>query len=324
MRKNDEWILSAYAGYIDENDIMKSTSGGVATALAKHVIQKGGYVAGVRYSNDFYEAEYFLTNKLDSIEQFRGSKYIDANVNNIFYDIELLLRKKKQVLFIGLPCIVAALRFYLKMEYSNLFTCELICHGTMPKEVHKSYLNFLEKKFNSKITFFSTRYKKDSWLPPYIHVEFENGHVYEKNFYGSEYEYAFSIVGKKCCYNCKFKAENHVGDILIGDFWGADRNDIFWNDKGISSIIVITQQGEKILKECSSLKLFESGKKRIIQSNPMIIMSRSRKKEAEKFLMLLRKKGFMYAVRRCKTLKEKIKNIIPQKFITIIKNRNIL
>lgn len=134
--------LACYAGYIkDDTELLECTSGGIATALARQMIQDGGYVAGVAYSDDFYRAEYLITRNESDLNKFKGSKYFHFDKKTIYKDIKVLLDSNERVLFFGLPCIVAALRSFLGRDYDNLIACELICHGPTSQKVQANTLN---------------------------------------------------------------------------------------------------------------------------------------------------------------------------------------
>lgn len=47
-----------YGSLKDVNEVRKSSSGGLAASIAKHVIQRSGIVYGVAYTSDFKGAEY--------------------------------------------------------------------------------------------------------------------------------------------------------------------------------------------------------------------------------------------------------------------------
>ena len=73
---------SVYAGWIkDSDEVLSCASGGVATALSRDVIQSGGCVVGVAYSDDFKRTEYRVAYTLDELEQFKGSKYTEVNLS---------------------------------------------------------------------------------------------------------------------------------------------------------------------------------------------------------------------------------------------------
>lgn len=323
-RAYNEHDTAVYGGYITNDEkLIKSTSGGIATALAEHIICNGGYVAGVTYSDDFYKAEYIVTNCEHDLEKLKGSKYIEADKNDVYNKIMLLLKEGKQVLFVGLPCIVAALYSFLGSRYDNLYTCELICYGPTSQKVHEEYVIYLEKKFKSKIVDFSVRRKEEKWMPFYLYARFKNGKEFKKPFYDTEYGYAFSVLGRESCYDCKFKGNNRCGDIMIGDFWGADENDLFWNVKGVSVIFAETEKGNELLKKLKNVKLIPTTFERAVEENLMVIKPKTKAENYDKFRKYFRRKGLMYAIKKMKGIKgymiSSVGKIIPQKLKPIIK-----
>lgn len=325
--------VAVYGGYIDDDaKLMQSASGGIATALAEYILEQGGYVAGVAYSQDFYKAEYIIIHDSLDIKRLKGSKYIDCDKNNIYAEVSKLLEKGETVLFFGLPCTVAALYKFLGARPENLLTCELVCHGPTQSSVHYDYVKFLEKKYKSKVIDFSARFKADSWTPSYLYAKFENGKTFKKPFYETEYGYAFSILGKPSCYACKFKGNNRQGDIMIGDYWGATENDVFWNSRGVSSIFAETDKGDAVITALPGIKLFPTSFEKAVEKNPMVIKSKERSPKRAAFEKLLSENGLVYAVNHSLSFKSKVKKalfaILPnsvkplaKKIISTLKSR---
>lgn len=292
-------VKHTYGGYMLDNEILSCSSGGVATELSRQVINDGGYVAGVRYSNDYKSSYYCITNKLNELEYFKGSKYIVTDNLNIFEKIKYLLESDKTVLFIGLPCIMGALKKFLKITYNNLILCELICHGPIDSKYQKEYVEKLEKKFKSKVCFFSVRYKKNMWQPAYLYAKFENGKEFIREFYMTELGFAFSVTGRNACYNCKFKSNNHCGDILIGDYWGVDCNDSVYNPKGVSVLFAQTEKGNELIINNKKIFLETIEPDKAIINNPMIIKSKAIHPQKSLFDEIYREKGLFIASRKC-------------------------
>lgn len=325
--------VATYGGYVDDEEkLMQSASGGIATALSEHILANGGYVAGVAYSQDFYKAEYIIIHDISDINKLKGSKYVECDKNSIYTDVKKLIDDGEFVLFFGLPCTVAALYTFLKTRPENLLTCELVCHGPTNAKVHYDYVDFLEKKYKSKVIDFSVRYKVDTWIPLYLYAKFENGKTFKKPFYETEYGYAFSVLGKPSCYNCKFKGNNRQGDIMIGDYWGAAENDAFWNNRGVSCVFAETEKGNAVLNAISGIKLFPSTFERMVEKNPMVIKSKKCSPKRERFEELLSQKGLIYAYNRSLSFKSKVKKgvfaILPnsikpiaEKIVSRYKNR---
>lgn len=306
--------IAAYAGYVeDSQELLSCSSGGVATALARQMIRRGGYVAGVTYTPDFKEAVYAVTNRMEELEQFKGSKYCAVKMGSVYADVKALLDAHQPVLFIGLPCCVAGLRAYLKQDYDGLVTAELICHGPTPAKVHRQYVEHLEQRFDSRLTDFSVKRKKGAWTPGYLYAAFENGAVYEQPFYHTEYGYAFATLAGKACYSCQFRGNNRTGDLMLGDFWGATEQDAFWNKEGVSSILVHTEKGKQLLLDTADLRLFDTTFQKIVEGNPNIIQPRSERANRAKFEQLLESRGLFYAVPHSKSFLSRLKAKLKRK-----------
>ena len=63
----------------DTEKLKQSSSGGMAYAVCEQVIQNGGVVYGVRYSEDYLSAQYVRINNLKDIVWLSGSKYITTS-----------------------------------------------------------------------------------------------------------------------------------------------------------------------------------------------------------------------------------------------------
>ena len=303
--------VAVYGGYIDdEAKLMQSASGGIATALSEYILLQGGYVAGVAYSQDFYKAEYMIIHDVSDIGKLKGSKYIDCDKNNVYANVKKLVDDGELVLFFGLPCVVAALYAFLGTRPDNLVTCELVCHGPTTSKVHYDYIKYLEEKYKSKVIDFSVRYKLEAWTPAYLYAKFENGKTFKKLFYETEYGYAFSVLGRPSCYNCKFKGNNRQGDIMVGDYWGATEDDVFWNNRGVSSVFAETGKGNTILKSTPGIKLFPSTFERAVEKNPMVIKSKVRSDKRDAFEESLEEKGLICAVNNSLSFKSKAKKAV--------------
>ena len=309
--------LAAYAAYlVDDAELLSCASGGIGTALSEKFIRDGGYVAGVRYSDDFHSIKYQITNDVNDLKKFKGSKYAEVDKGTVYKDVKELLNRGERVLFFGLPCTVKAMHLFLKKDYDNLVTVELICHGPTSILVHKQYLEYLESRFNSKIVDFTVRRKEGKWTPPFLYAKFENGKVFKKEFYSTEYGIAFGSMVKPACYNCQTRGNNRTGDIMIGDYWGARPEDEFWNEKGISAVLVHTEKGEALLKSLPNVKMFDTSFESIVQGNLNIINPSRRSGNSKKFEEAFKAHGLFYAVKHGRTFKQKVKvmlsGLIPE------------
>lgn len=222
-------------GWALENIRKKSSSGGVASAIIYSFINRGGYVASCLFRNGKFEFE--ITNDLDEAEKFAGSKYVKSNPIGIYTKINGIL-KTNRVLFIGLPCQVAALKNYIKND-ENLYTIDLICHGTpSPKLLEKCLSEYgyeLDRlkniKFRSKGTFgIGLNNRK---------IELMHGI--------DEYSCAFlaSIDYTDNCYTCQFACLERCSDLTLGDSWGTEL--IEEEDRGVSLVLAQSNKGKELV-----------------------------------------------------------------------------
>lgn len=242
-------FIDYYAGsFSNDAETISCASGGLATAISNRFIEENGVVYGVAYSNNWKNAEYIRADSFEQIERLKTSKYIQAYKGNIYKTLEIDLKNNKKCLFIGLPCDVAAVKDSF-MKYDNLFTIELICHGPTSQLVHKQYCEESERKAGSKISGFSSRFKKDGkWIPFYINVHMENGMNKMEPFHSSSYGAAFRYLKRPSCYSCPIKGNALKGDLMIGDYHYVEKGMKGYNPHGVSSAIVHNSKGLSLLK----------------------------------------------------------------------------
>ena len=178
---NKTKIKRTFSGYLNnDKDLLKSASGGLATIIARRFISEGGIVYGVSYSDDYDRAVFIRSTTIEGLEKLRTSKYIQAEKTDLYKNIALDIKERKKVLFIGLPCEVAAVKSFLQYP-QNLYTCELVCHGPTSAKVHREYCSLISDQ-NLEIADFSVRYKYKGWKPYYIYVKWSNGENYYTQF----------------------------------------------------------------------------------------------------------------------------------------------
>ena len=139
--------LKCYAAWSNDNIIRRnSASGGIAAEFYKYAIENGYWIVGVTV-NKHFEAIYSITK--EGWRQFQNSKYTYSNMGDMYHVISDKLKRREKVLYIGLPCQVAALKMFLStksVEDRNLFTIDLICHGITPEDYLKEHIEQIEYK----------------------------------------------------------------------------------------------------------------------------------------------------------------------------------
>lgn len=259
--------LKTFAGYNRVENIRRnSSSGGIFTAIAEYVINKGGVVFGARF-DDNWEVIHDYVETIDDLSKFRGSKYVQSIIGDTYKKAELFLKQGRLVLFSGSPCHISGLRSFLQKDYTNLLLVDFLCHGVPSPGVWKWYLKNLridERRKSSlfpvlfplpKITNIEFRNKDNGWERYNFILEFEdnknNQSTLSSVFSDNPFMKVFlsNIILRPSCYNCLSRKGSSGSDITIGDLWGADNivpeiND----DKGLSLLLVNTEFGKKIIE----------------------------------------------------------------------------
>lgn len=253
---------NVYAAYNKNEAVrMKSSSGGIFTLLAEYAINKNGVVFGARLSKDCKSVYHCMIENAGDISLFRGSKYVQSNINNTFKEVKNQLDNGRFVLFSGTPCQIEGLISSLQNKYNNLLLVDFICHGIPSPKVWRKYLEYIENK-HGKVKSVLFREKSNGWkgvANVYIRLQNDEACIdqLECNLYGAAFLSNLSL--RKSCYNCKFRKVNRKSDITIGDFWGIDEIAPEMNDnKGISAVIINSPNGEEVFEEIKSELIYKS------------------------------------------------------------------
>lgn len=116
-----------------------SSSGGLFIALAEQVIGDSGVVFGAVFDEN-WEAHHVAATTLSGVLPMMRSKYLQSRTENTFAEAEHYLKQGRRVLYTGTSCQIAALKRFLRQDYSNLLAVDVICHGTPSPGVWRKYL----------------------------------------------------------------------------------------------------------------------------------------------------------------------------------------
>ena len=120
-RINNKSFISCYAAISkNDNERLKSSSGGVFSVLANYVLENNGVVYGAAFSNNL-TVHHIRIDNTNELGLLRGSKYVQSHIDKSFSLAENDLKDGKYVLFTGTGCQIDALKLYLGAEYENLF-----------------------------------------------------------------------------------------------------------------------------------------------------------------------------------------------------------
>ena len=216
------------------------SSGGYASAIAKAFSAHGGIVCSCAFADGIFGFNIATTS--EELKRFAGSKYVKSNPAGIYTKVKKLLRDGEKVLFIALPCQVAAIKNFVGEKLQeNLYTIDLICHGTpSPKILHKFLdqyhvsLNDIDKiQFRSKLSFLGNANDCNSFAT--------NGTV---DKYMLSFLYCLTFTNN--CYVCQYAKAERVSDLSLGDSWGSSlaKGEV---DKGISLVLIQSEKGNELL-----------------------------------------------------------------------------
>lgn len=301
--KDDSKSPDAYAAINNDTTVrLKSSSGGIFYQIANCIIKNGGVVVGAAFDSDYQKVSHQICNSTDEINKLMGSKYVQSSTKDIYQQTEEILKLGKQVLFTGTPCQIAGLYAYLRQDYDNLFTQDLICHGVPSPQMWKEYLDCRKKEHSSEIASVSFRNKRDSWKKYALNIDFKNGNNYFKSVTEDVYMrgYLSHLFIRPSCTLCSFKQIHRQSDLTLGDFWGIDKISPENNDdKGVSLLLVNSVKGktliENILDNNTIIKVdFEDS----IKYNGSYYKSTTASKINEKFYHDIKRKSFDEAVNK--------------------------
>lgn len=273
-------LLTYAAWSLNKNIRQNSSSGGLFSELAKIILENGGFVFGAAFSDELKVVHISVTSEAE-LFKLQGSKYVQSDIGDSFPRIDEILKHGKKVLFSGTPCQVAALKKYLKKDYDNLFTIDLICHGVPAQKTFDLYLNSIDI-FPKPADVFSFR-NTNGWG---FAMSYNGHNIKVKDSY---YIRAFNrgLMFNEACFNCKYATSKRVGDITLGDFWGLGATNPFSHPKtgGISCVIVNTLKGKKWLEAISNIFLEERNLNEAIEGNHNLHSPSNRPKDRDTYLI---------------------------------------
>lgn len=279
-KKPIEW----YQGWAEDLEIRaKSSSGGLASAISSSFINNGGVVCSCCFRNGRFGFEFAETT--DEIQKFVGSKYVKSNPENIYKGIKDKLKNNQKVLFIALPCQVAALKKIVgeKLE-ENLYTIDLICHGTPSPKLLNKFLNQYNYDLNS-LQDIQFRFKVKFMV-------YGNHKGIITNGVSDKYSIGFlnSLTYTENCYSCQYAKISRVSDLTLGDSWGTELS-LDEQKKGISLVLSMTNKGNELLK-MSNLHLENVALNKAIANNHQLNHSSIMPKGRTAFFKKLPKRKF--------------------------------
>ncbi|MCC8113419.1 MAG: Coenzyme F420 hydrogenase/dehydrogenase, beta subunit C-terminal domain [Bacteroidales bacterium] len=285
-------VQRCYAAWAkDPHTHLTSASGGAATVLARSVINDGGVVYGASFievksqkskvkSDDAniqqvapdLALRHIRVDNLDDLPRLQGSKYVQSSTQGVFAQVRADLRQGCRVMFVGTPCQTAALKSYLRKPHDRLLLIDLVCHGIPSPKMLASHIRHLTSHLRPSTPITSIRFRSQD--QQILALDAPQGPVYESKSWEDSYSSAF-LSGwsfRQSCHHCPFCAEQRVGDITLGDFWGLDHSTIpDCPQQGVSLILTNNAKGQSALKDISThITLHERPYSEALAGNPQL------------------------------------------------------
>jgi coenzyme F420-reducing hydrogenase beta subunit len=257
-KSENQKFVKAFACFNRDEAIREqSTSGGIFSALAEYIInEKNGIVYGVEFDEAF-NVKYGKTSDVEGLKAFRGSKYVQSQVNDVYEDIRIHLEAGEYVLFSGLPCQIEALNRVLDKEYDNLYLVDMICFGVGSPLIWDNYLNeFHDRENISEIVFKEKKYGWKEWRVNIVESEEKQYFDKKKNLYVNSYLQRINI--RPSCYRCEFKGLYRKSDFTIADCWGVGEDNKDLNDdKGLSALLIHSKKAMSVFESIKDKLKYE-------------------------------------------------------------------
>ncbi len=293
--------LEAYAAYIKyEKELQNSSSGGIFREIAVFVIKNGGIIYGAAFT-DAYTVKHIAVDSLEDICLLQGSKYLQSYMGNNYSLIKQNLETGRWVLFTGTPCQVAGLKKYLKKDYDNLFTLDIVCHGVPSPMVWKKYVQHIESFTSAKVKHINFRDKTYGWHKFSICLDFDNGLKQRTVFTEDLFMKGFlaDIYLRPSCYHCDYKTISRISDFTLADFWGIQYICPEMENKNGTSLCWLNTEKSKLVWENikDGIVFKRVNLENALKYNSAALYSSSMPKSREKFFELLAVSNFDIAIK---------------------------
>lgn len=240
-----------YAAYSKSSQVAEnSSSGGIFYELSRWIIAQKGVVYGVE-EEDVFHIVHKRAETIEGAQRFCKSKYVRSDLRNCYQEAERDLKDNRMVLFSGTGCQIAGFYHYLKTEYPNLYTIEVVCHGVPLKEAYRKYVQEKSEQHQSQMCRIDFRDKRYGWKKNTTCEIYENGEE-EACLTAVHPHHSIYIKGinvEAGCGKCPFAELPRTADIALADFWKYQGTLDEGNYRmGLSLVIVKGGKGKRLFE----------------------------------------------------------------------------
>lgn len=243
--------IEVYASWHVNADMRrKCASSGTASAMYSEALSKGWYIAGA-VAVSAVAVEMKLGENADAIRDFGNSKYVFSSCEKLYAQLKSVLENGRNVLFIGLPCQVAAISNLFKSKRDQMILVDLVCHGTNAKRYLQQHVAYIESLTKSKVN--KVIFREGNVFLIKMLDEDENVIYSETSLYKDEYLFGYhrGMFYRENCYQCQYACPERISDITLKDYWGLGNcGSIDYPKERVSAVLVNTERGFSFFKEC--------------------------------------------------------------------------
>lgn len=326
-------VQKAYAAVQEDSSVLaKSTSGGAFTALADAIFSQGGVVYGAAMLNGM-QVKHIRTENRTAFAELRSSKYVQSDTGTTYQMVEQDLKQGKVVFYSGTPCQIDGLKCFLRKEYENLYTADIVCHGVGSQKYFDKYMVFAKERYGNikALRFRSKEYA--GWSCGGVVVVVGTSNSEKKILYRDfdNYYYSYFLSGdvyRKCCYSCKYANTRRVGDFSLGDYWGVEALNLpLQTENGCSLLLVNNNRADKLLETVVDLDKIETTIEQAAHCNKQLNepsrLPESRQKRIEEYESMSGQQiqKVYLKTHRTTVVKGRLKALMPYKLKLLIRSK---
>lgn len=231
----------------DKEVLLQSTSGGSFTPIAEYVLRQNGVVFGVEMTSDDFIIRHTKVEKKEELLKFRSSKYVQSSVGDTFKDAKNELENGRMVCFSGTPCQIQGFKNFLKKDYENLITVDVVCRGVPSPGMWRDYVEKLQQL--DKVQEIVFRDKGLGYQYSTMKVKYANGTVKRNGIESDQWLRMFfsGLSLRPSCPTCNFRTTDRCSDFTIWDCFNvSDLTNTLDETKGATRMLIHTQKGMQI------------------------------------------------------------------------------
>ena len=235
--------------HVSENVCVKSTSGGMFTAISDAIFDMSGVIYAPMF-DDNMSLKHMRIIDAKHRDLARGSKYVQSDISSIYHSLVDDLEKGNKVALFGTPCQIAGIRKKFHSKYEDrLCLIDVVCNGVSSPKVWEQHIKRIEETKKKKVINYNFRPKTNGYLTQTEIAYFSDGSVCEYTYAMSKYNslYYSGLLMRPSCTNCTFCDIKRLSDITIADFSKETKLILpFEKKNGASTLLINTNKGRQL------------------------------------------------------------------------------